>query len=289
MRNAFRAALLALPLTATLPAVQPVAQPAPDEVLARVNGKPITAAEVAEAMQGLPEEYRAMPQQMLLPLLLDQLISQRVIADAARAAGTAEAEAFKRRMARAEEEALVQTFIGARLESTLTEPALRERYRTEIAEKPTAFRVCARHILVATEAVAREAITEITRGADFATVARARSSDGSRAQGGDLGCFSRDEMVAPFAEAAFTLPPGQMTQAPVQTQFGWHVIRVERREEQARPSFEQAAPQLRREMAETTVNALVEQLRGQARIERLDQPARPAIDAAPPPAPPARR
>jgi peptidyl-prolyl cis-trans isomerase C len=290
MTNVFRAALLALPLSATLALAQGAgAQTGPDEVLARVNGKPITAAEVAEAVQGLPEEYRAMPQQMLIPLLLDQLISQRVIADAARAAGTADTEPFKRRMARAEEEALVQTFVGARLEASLTDTALRERYRREITEKPAAFRVCARHILVATEAAAREAIAEIGRGADFAAVARARSSDGSRAQGGDLGCFGREEMVAPFAEAAFTLPPGQVTQAPVQTQFGWHVIKVERREEQARPSFEQAAPQLRREMAETTVNALVEQLRGQARIERLDQPARPALDAAPPPPPPARR
>jgi peptidyl-prolyl cis-trans isomerase C len=286
MRPTLRAALLALPLLATPAAAQTPAAAAP-EVLARVNGAPITTADVAEAIERLPEEYRAMPVPVLQPLLLDQLISQRVLADAARAAGTADDEAFKRRMARAEEEALVQTFVGKRLDGALSEQALRERYRSEVEQKPAAFRVCARHILVPTEAAAREAIAELGRGGDFAAIARARSTDGSRAQGGDLGCFGREEMVAPFAEAAFALPPGQTTPAPVQTQFGWHVIRVDRREEQARPSFEQAAGQLRRDLAESTVNALVEQLRGQARIERLDQPARPPVDAAPPP--PARR
>lgn len=283
------AALAGAPARAQAPA--PAAgQPATpdDQVLARVNGQAITAADVAEAAQGLPEEFRGMPQAVIFPLLLDQLISQRVIADAARAAGVDRSDAFRRRMARAEEEALAQSFVGQRLETVLTDTALRERYRTQVTDRPAEFRVCARHILVATEAAAREALAELRRSSDFAAVARARSTDGSRAQGGDLGCFAREEMVGPFAEAAFALPPGQVTDAPVQTQFGWHLIQVERREEVPRPSFEQAAPQLRRELAEASVNALVEQLRGAARIERLDQPARPAIDAAPPP-PPARR
>lgn len=295
MRHCLRAGLLALPLIAA----QAVAQTAPppagaapaapeDQVLARVNDKPITLGDVAEAAQGLPEEYRGMPQAMLMPLLLDQLISQRVIADAARAAGVDRSESFRRRMARAEEEALAQAFVGQRLETVLTDDALRARYQSEVTDKPAAFRVCARHILVPTEADAKAAITQIQGGADFATVAREKSTDGSRAQGGDLGCFAREEMVAPFAEAAFALPPGQVTPTPVQTQFGWHVIKAERREEQAKPSFEQAAPQLRRELAEASINALVDSLRGQARIERLDQPPRPALDATPPP-PPARR
>lgn len=301
MRHSLRAGLLALPLLAApafaqAPPAQPpasaappaAAAPAPDQqVLARVNGKPITLGDVAEAAQTLPEEYRAMPQAMLVPLLLDQLISRRLVADAGRAAGIEQTEAFKRRMAKAEDEALTQTFISQKLDGVLTDAALRARYQTEIADKPADFKVCARHILVASEADAKAAIEEISKGADFAAVARARSSDGSRNQGGDLGCFSKEEMVAPFAEAAFALPPGQVSASPVQTQFGWHVIKVDRREEQPKPTFEQAMPQLRRELAEATINSLVEQLRGQAQIERLDQPARPALDATPPP--PARR
>lgn len=281
------AALAGAPARGQAPAPAPAPAAPDDQVLARVNGQAITASDLAEAAQGLPEEFRGMPQAVIFPLLLDQLISQRVIADAARAAGVDRSEAFRRRMARAEEEALAQAFVGQRLETVLTDTALRERYRTQVTDRPAEFRVCARHILVATEAVAREALAEVRRSNDFAAVARARSTDGSRAQGGDLGCFAREEMVAPFAEAAFALPPGQVTANPVQTQFGWHLIQVDRREEVPRPSFEQAAPQLRRELAEASVNALVEQLRGQARIERMDQPARPAIDAAPPP--PARR
>lgn len=307
MRDCLRAGLLALPLfAAALPvqmaAAQPSAAPAApapgageavgpeQQVLARVNGKPITLGDVADAAEGLPAEYRGMPQAMLMPLLLDQLISQRVIADAARSAGVDKSDAFRRRMARVEEESLAQAFVSRRLETQLTDDALRARYQTEIADKPAGFRVCARHILVRSEAEAKAAIAELQKGADFAAVAREKSTDGSRAQGGDLGCFAREEMVPPFAEAAFALPPGQVTPDPVQTQFGWHVIKVERREEQPRPSFEQAAPQLRRELAEASINALVDQLRGQAQIERLDQPPpapRPALDASPPP--PARR
>jgi len=298
MRHCLRAGLLALPLFAAPAFAQaPATPPAPpaatspeQQVLARVNGKPITLGDVAEAVEGLPAEYRGMPQAMLVPLLLDQLISQRVIADAARSAGVDRTDSFRRRMARAEEEALAQAYVGQRLETQLTDQALRARYQAEIADKPAAFRVCARHILVRSEAEAKAAFAELQRGADFAAVAREKSTDGSRAQGGDLGCFGREEMVAPFAEAAFALPPGQVTPEPVQTQFGWHVIKVERREEQPRPSFEQAAPQLRRDLAEASINAMVEQLRGQANIERLDQPPpapRPALDAAPPP--PARR
>jgi peptidyl-prolyl cis-trans isomerase C len=290
------AALLAQPVAAQAPAPAPAQSPAPapaapaDQVLARVNGKPITLADVAEAVQGLPDEYRSMPQQILFPLLLDQMISQRVIADAARASGLTQSDAFRRRMARAEEDALVQTFLGQRIEATVTDQALRDRFKAEVTDKAGEFRVCARHILVPTEAAAKEAIAELARGADFAAGASARSTDGSRAQGGDLGCFGREEMVAPFAEAAFALPPGQVTPNPVQTQFGWHVIKVERREEAPKPSFEQASPQLRRDLSEASVNALVAELRSRAEIERLDQPAappRPALDAAPPP--PARR
>lgn len=294
MRHCLRAGLLALPLLAAPalaqapPPAAPASPPSPDQqVLARVNGRPITRADVAEAAETLPAEYRAMPPAVLAPLLLDQLISRRVVADAARASGIEQSDAFRRRIAKAEDEALTQTFISQKLDQVLTDAALRARYQTEIADKPAAFRVCARHILVGSEADAKAAIEEIAKGADFAAVARARSSDGSRAQGGDLGCFSRDEMVAPFAEAAFALPPGQVSASPVQTQFGWHVIKVDRREDQPKPSYEQAQPQLRRELAEAAVNQLVEQLRAAATIERLDEAPRPALDATPPP--PARR
>lgn len=284
------ALLQAVPALAQAPA--PAAPPAnaADQVLARVNGAPITLADVADAAQGLPDEFRSMPPQMVFPILLDQLISQRVVADAARAAGLDKDAAHRRRMARLEEETLSQAFVQARLESVLTEDAIRAKYQAEIASQPASFRVCARHILVREQAAAAAIIAELNQGGDFAAIAAARSTDGSRAQGGDLGCFGREEMVAPFAEAAFTTAPGTITAQPVQTQFGWHVIKVERREETPRPTLEQATPQLRRAMAETAVNGIVEGLRNAATIERLDQPPaapRPALDAAPPP--PARR
>jgi peptidyl-prolyl cis-trans isomerase C len=290
MRQIFTAGLVAAALAMPTLAFSQAAPPDPGQVLARVNGNPITFADLSDAAQGLPEEFRGMPPQLVFPILLDQLISQRVVADAARAQGLDKDAGHRRRMARLEEETLSQAFVQQRLDGVLTESALRAKYQAEIASQPASFKVCARHVLVREEAAARAVIAELEQGGDFAAIASARSTDGSRAQGGDLGCFAREEMVAPFAEAAFTTEPGAFTKQPVQTQFGWHVIRVERREEQPRPTFEQATPQLRRAMAETAVNGIVEGLRNAATIERLDQPAapaRPPLDAAPPP--PARR
>jgi peptidyl-prolyl cis-trans isomerase C len=263
----------------------------PETVIARVEGQEIRLGDVQEEARRLPDELRAMPPQMLYPLLLDQMITNKAITAAARAQGLERDPEVIARLRRAEEEALQQTLITRLVAPALTEEALRARYQREIAGRPAEEEVRARHILVPTEAEARSALAEARRpGADFAEIARRRSSGPGSREGGDLGFFKRGDMIPEFAEAAFALQPGQISQNPVRTQFGWHVIKVEERRAMAAQSFEEARDTLRQQAFEESVSAELQRIRAAARIERFQLDGSPApapslLDrAAPPPA-----
>ncbi|WP_431282201.1 peptidylprolyl isomerase [Humitalea sp. 24SJ18S-53] len=289
-----------VPATPPIPAAPAAAAPgAPDPVVARVDGADIRLSEVQEAMAGLPEEYRNAPPAMIFPLMVDQMVAQKAIVAAARAQGLANDPTVQRRMRRAEEVELQQAFIAREVAPLITDEALRARYTAQTATRGGEEEVRARHILVPTEAEARTILAEARRpGVDFADLARRRGTGPGTQSGGDLGFFKRDDMVPEFATAAFALQPGQIAEAPVRSQFGWHVIKVEERRTAPAPSFEDSRETLRQQAVEETVGAVVERIRAAATIERFNidgspiapAPAAPARmpDAVPPPAP-ARR
>jgi peptidyl-prolyl cis-trans isomerase C len=263
---------------------------AADPVLARVDGIEIRQSELEAEVRRLPEELRNMPPMMLQPLLLDQMITQKAIVAAARAQGLDRDAEVQARIRRSEEETLQQALLLREVQPLLTEDALRARHRAETTARPPEEEIRASHILVASEADARAVITEIRRpGADFAEVARRRSTDPGARNGGDLGFFKRGDMIPEFEQAAFAMRPGEISSAPVRTQFGWHVIRLEERRAVAPPSYEESREALRQQAFEEGVNAVVERIRAAARVERLDGGAAPRppslLDgAAPPPA-----
>ncbi|MCS6921106.1 MAG: peptidylprolyl isomerase [Elioraea sp.] len=270
VRSVALAALVATSFLAAASHAPAQLQPAgSDPVVARVDGAEIRLSDVTEAARRLPEQFQGMPPQILYPLLIDQLISETVVTQAGRRERLHESPELRRQLARLEDRLVQQALIAREIDAKVTEEVLRDRYRREIAEKPAEAEVRARHILLATETEARAVLAELARGADFATLARERSRGPGAAEGGDLGFFKRDEMPDAFAEAAFALAPGQVSPAPVRTQFGWHVIKVEERREQPRPSFEEAREDLRRAAAEEAAEALIERLRAAARIERF--------------------
>ena len=308
LRPAFLAACLASPFAG---GVQPApaqtaapAAPAPaavpeDPLLARVDGQDVRMSDVvAVAAEVLPPELRSVPPSALLQMLpaevsrqlVDRAITERALVSAARAAGLDRDEEVRRRIRRAEEQELQQALLTREVGGKVTNEAIRARYEQETARRQGEPEVQARHILVPTEAAAREAMAELARGADFAEVAKRRSTGPGAEQGGDLGFFKRGDMVPEFAEAAFALQPGQVSAAPVRSPFGWHVIKVEGRRAAAAPSFEDAKQQIQRQMLEEGVEAVVQRVRSAAKIERLDSPAAPAPagtlldNAAPPPA-----
>lgn len=278
---------IAICATPALHAQPTPATPPGDPVVARVDDQPILLSDLAAAARELPEELRGAPPQMLYPLLLDQLIAGRAVTAAARRAGLDQDEAVRARIRRAEEQELQQAWLSREIASRVTEEAVRARYEREVANRPAEEEVRARHILVPTESEAREALAEVRGGADFAAVAQRRSTGPGAREGGDLGFFRRGDMVPEFAEAAFALQAGQVSETPVRSPFGWHVIKVEERRAAAPPAFEEVSTAIRQQLLETEVTAAVERARGEARIERfnLDGSAPRATDQAEPPAP----
>jgi peptidyl-prolyl cis-trans isomerase C len=297
-RTALALAALLLPsgpVLAQAPAAPPAAATAPaaDPVLARVEGIEIRQSDLEAELRRLPDELRNVPPQMLQPLLLDQLITQKALVAAARAQGLDRDAEVRQRLQRAEEETLQQALLLREVQPLMTEEALRARFTRDVAARPTEEEIRARHILVPTEAEARAALAEVRRpGTDFADVARRRSTGPGSREGGDLGFFKRGDMIPEFEQAAFALRPGEVAQNPVRTQFGWHVIKLEERRAVAAPNYEESREQLRQQAFEEGVNAAVERIRNAANVERLtgDAPRPPSLlDNAAPPTPAQRR
>jgi peptidyl-prolyl cis-trans isomerase C len=274
------------------PAAVPAAEANP--VVARVNGEEIRLEDVmAAAAEAMPPELRAVPpatlRAMLPPQVFEQLvdraITDRAMVLAARAAGLDRDEELRRRLRALEENELREALLRREVLPRLTDEALRARWERDQAGRAPEEEVRARHILVASEADARNVLQEIQRGGNFEEVARRRSTDPAARNGGDLGFFRRADMVPEFANAAFALQAGQVSPAPVRTQFGWHIIRVEERRTSRGPSFEDSRDAIRQQMIEEEVNAAIQRVRAAARIERLDAPAAAAPQPEPPPPP----
>ncbi len=161
----------------------------------------------------------------------------------------------------------------------MSEPKLKERYTKFLADNPGQEEVSARHILLQTEEEAKAVVAELKKGADFADLARKKSIDPSaKTGGGDLGYFTKDQMVPEFSEAAFKLAKGQTTEQPVKSSFGWHVIRVEDKRRSPPPSFEEAREQLTSELSQQVISEVVKQLRDGAKLERFNMDGTPHTD-----------
>jgi peptidyl-prolyl cis-trans isomerase C len=182
----------------------------------------------------------------------------------------------QRRLALARESVLQQIFLSRRVDPEITEDKLRARYDRDIAGKPGPEEVSARHILVRTEAEAREVAKALRDGADFAEQAKAKSIDPAAENGGDLGYFKAEDMVPEFSEAAFALKKGEIS-APVQTKYGWHVIRLDDRRAQSAPSFEESVEDLRQTVAQEVVATVMQDLRGKAEVETFAPGGMPQV------------
>ncbi len=297
LRSALLCSALALAAPAALaPAAFAQDKAAQDEaaaadtnpVVARVNGEEIRMQALSEELRSLPPEARQVPQAMLFDLVLDNVISAALVAQAADAAGVDESEAFAEQMAIRRRKVLTQLYLQDVARKAMTEEAVAAAYEAMKAEMGDKEEVHARHILVEDEAKAKEIIAELDGGMDFAKAAETYSTGPSKTQGGDLGFFAKEQMVPEFAEAAFALEPGSYTAAPVQTQFGWHVIKSEAKRKAAPPPLDQVRGDLQQKVVEQAITAEVERLTADAEIEKVDRPAAPAAPpAAAPDSPPA--
>ena len=279
------AAALALVLGTAIPAL---AQADADPVLAKVNGTSIHMSDLKAAAETLPPQARGMPPQQLYPLLLDQLIDAQALLVQAKKDDLEKDPVVQRAMQQAQDRALETSLLNKAVRPQVTEEAIKARYDQEYAGKPGEAEVHARHILVADEATAKKIIDDLKKGGDFSALSKQYSKDpGAAQQGGDLGFFKKTDMVPEFADVAFALKDGEVSQAPVKTQFGWHVIQTLGRRTTPPPSFEQVHDELRQSIVQAAVQKEVASAKGGVTVERFNMdgsPMRPTDAAEPPPA-----
>ncbi len=263
----FRCAVLCSALLLTsLPALAQDSGAEEDPTIATVNGEAILRSDVLTAAGELPAQYQAQIPQ-ILPLLVERLIDTRLISAAANEAGLADDEEVGERLEAQKSVIMREVYLERQVGDRMSDEALRSRYDSFLEENPPAVEVSARHILVEEETEAKDIITELDGGADFAELAQSRSIGPSSSEGGSLGFFTKEEMVPEFSEAAFALEDGAYTGEPVQTQFGWHVIKTEERRTKEPTSFEEMQGQLQEELARQALSDMVADLRGDATIE----------------------
>ncbi len=266
----FTIAALAGPLSLALalPAqAQTEAPPVPaDTVVATVNGTDITLGHMLVLRARLPQQYQSLPAEALFSGILEQLIQQEVL----RSQG-GEVSRVGRLMLENEERTLRAVEAAERIGAdSVTEEAIAAAYAESFGTQEPGTEYNAAHILVETEAEAQAIVAELEGGADFATIARERSKDpGSGAQGGDLGWFGAGMMVEPFEQAVVALEPGAVS-APVETQFGWHVIRLNETRPVPVPTLEEVRDQIAGELEQAAIEAAIAELQESADITQIE-------------------
>jgi peptidyl-prolyl cis-trans isomerase C len=251
-------------------------------VLAKVNGSEIRQSDVALAEEELGPSLAQMDPATKKDNVLSFLIDMKIVAKAAEDKKIADREDFKTRLAFARNRLLMDNLLAVEGKAATTDEAMKKVYEDAAKQITGEQEVHARHILVETEADAKAVEEELKKGADFAELAKKKSKDPGAADGGDLGFFTKDQMVPEFSAVAFTLEPGKISD-PVKSQFGWHVIKVEEKRSRKAPDFEQVKPQIETYVTRKAQADFVSKLREGAKVERMDQAAAtPAPEAAKP-------
>ena len=241
-----------------------------EEVVARVNGQEITAADVALAADMYGDQLAGAPEEARRSAIVDVLIEMRLAADAARAAGIEDEDRFKQQLAFFRDQTLRALFLERQAAASVTDEAVRKAYDEQVAKIPPVEEVRLRHILLPTEQEAKDVIAALDGGADFAALASERSKDeASKGAGGDLGFITAGQTIAAVDEAAAKLQPGEYTAAPVESAFGFHVVKVEERRNRPAPAFETVAPQIRRALESAAAQEIMSELRAEAEVEKL--------------------
>lgn len=271
MKQALRGAALALALGGAAWA-QDVA-PAADTVVATVNGTAITLGHMIALRETLPAQYQQLPDDVLFDGILDQLIQQTVL-EATVAGSLSVRDTLTLENAR--RGYLSSKALRAVVDGAVTDAAVQAAYDAKYVNVPPPVEYRASHILVADEAKAKDLRAQIDGGADFAELAKANSTDGSAAGGGDLGWFGVGMMVKPFEDAVVALKPGEVA-GPVQTQFGWHLIKLAETRPAAVPGIDEVREELAGEIEQKAVEDHVTALVAAAKVEKPGATLDPAI------------
>jgi len=264
------------------PAAAPAGQTVkPDAVLASVNGEKITERDLGIAYAGLSDSVKQQPQQQVLPQLLNELINAKALEIEARKENLQKDPDVKAQMDAASGAVLQNALLRKDLAPQLTEDKLKAIYQAQYAGKPGEEEIHAEHILLKSQADAQAVIDQLNKGADFATLAKSKSTDPNASSGGDLGWFKKGDMVQAFSNAAFALKTGQISQTPVQSPYGWHVIKVLGTRTAAPQTYEQIHDTLAQATEQAALRAELTKVREAAKVVVYDQNGKPVPQNAP--------
>lgn len=282
MTNMLRVATLALALgVLAVPAVAADKAPADgaDPVVARVNGATIARSEVIRELQSMGPQAQSLPPNVLYPQLLDKMIVTRMVSEKGYAAKMQNDPEVKERLKDAEAQIVADVYVRKTIAPKISDDKIKARYDELVAKYKPEDEVRARHILVQTQAEAEDLIKQIKGGADFAKLATEKSKDtGSSKQGGDLGYFTHNVMVKPFAEAVFAMKVGDVTDKPVKTDFGYHVIKLEDRRKSSPPPLAEVKDQIVNQVGQEMVSQMIKDMKSKAKIEKFNIDGTPMKD-----------
>jgi peptidyl-prolyl cis-trans isomerase C len=240
-------------------------------VLAKVNGADIRQSDLALAEEELGPSLAQMDPATKKENVLAFLIDMKIVAKAAEDKKVENNEDFKKRLAFTRNRLLMDSLLAAEGKAATTDEAMKKVYEEASKQIAGEQEVHARHILVPTEEEAKAVAEELKKGADFAELAKKKSKDPGASDGGDLGFFTKDQMVPEFSAVAFALEPNKISD-PVKSQFGWHIIKVEEKRNRQAPEFEQVKAQIETYVARKAQAEYVAKLREAAKVERMDKP-----------------
>lgn len=244
-----------------------------DTVVANVNGEAISMGDMMAAKNDLPAPYNQAAMKDLYEPLLKEMIERRLIAAAADKAELTKDPTIARRLKETRARILQEEFLRRRVEPALSDEKLRARYQAT-AQSGGEEEVHARHILVESKKDADAVIAELEKGGKFEELAKTKSTGPSGSKGGDLGFFKKSAMVPEFADVAFSLKAGEVSE-PVKTQFGWHVIKLEARRKAPPPPFESKVKELRQAVVAEEVRKLIGELSKDADIKTFNPDGSP--------------
>lgn len=249
-----------------------------DKVVATLNGQQITEADMALAEQQLGAQFSRLPEAERRVAVLSALIDLNLLANAAIEQKIDQTDEFRQQQEFLKSQALHSAYIEQNVIKGITDDEVRARYDEEVGKLTMPEEIHARHILVEDEDEAKAIIAQLNDGGNFEELAKEKSKDGAASNGGDLGYFSKGRMVPEFEAAAFEIEPGSYAKEPVQTQFGWHVIKVEDKRQQPAPEFEQVADEIRSVIVREKYIEALNEIREQADLDVPDQELKTSVD-----------
>jgi len=262
------AAVLGLSFTAHHAAAEKADASKENPTVAIVNGDTIKRSDVMTIMKDLPPNMPVSAEQ-IFPMLIDQMITDRLLKAEVSKAKLDNDPEVQERLASAHDQILKAVYLERKVKSSISDKDVKAEYAKLKKEMGDKMEMHARHILVESKDEAIELVKQLDAGADFKELAQKHSKDPGAANGGDLGYFTKEEMVPEFSKAAFALKKGSYSKEPIKTQFGWHVVKSEDLRKRPAPKLEEIQDQIKGKLGQKVLEQYVQDLRKTAEIKRF--------------------